>query len=442
MKRKKLPLQKHKGLFIYCNHCRKDFSWTQKKVTQESGNTIKEEPLCGDSEKKYSSCKFSAKHKFRSRIYIPGTQRIVSKSFNVNSYNDAVKKAIDFEKEIKNPESENQPYLFDSQLLYIEFLKNIGVPLHQQVQRTSKHIKEVYKALKQFNKTLTINRVNTRIITINQITDDHIGFFHAYLIQTKKYQNKTYNNKMSAVKGFFKWTIENYELNKSNPFDKVRRRKTVIKKETITRVEFQNLLKIISPERGVIQMKGKRKQKRNLYKPYLKDGIELALYTGGRREEIVSLKWNMIHEKDNIPIYIEMRNLKVERQLGDGFNEEVTPKIIPITKDLRELLHRLGYNKHKGKNRFLLHPNRSKSSTAYMMDSLSKGFSHFYNLLGTNRKLQLKSLRKTYLTYLHSTIGADTKYLSSHTSDNVLQKHYIDETIVSKAILRFEIFNE
>lgn len=65
-----------------------------------------------------------------------------------------------------------------------------------------------------------------------------------------------------------------------------------------------------------------RKQKRNLYKSYLKNGIELALYTGGRREEVIDLKWNMITEKNNIPTYIEMKNLKVERQIGTEFKED------------------------------------------------------------------------------------------------------------------------
>ncbi|WP_271782273.1 hypothetical protein [Aquimarina algiphila] len=77
-----------------------------------------------------------------------------------------------------------------------------------------------------------------------------------------------------------------------------------------------------------------------------------------------------------------------------------------------------------------------------MVDCLSKGFSHFYNLLGTNKKLQSKSLRKTYLTYLHSALGTDAKHLSSHSSDAILQKHYIDETIVKKAIQGVQVFNE
>ncbi|WP_046756577.1 tyrosine-type recombinase/integrase [Kordia jejudonensis] len=442
MKRKKVPTQKQKGLFIYCNKCQKDFSWTSKLVKQKNSKSVKEEPICGENGSKFSNCKFFQQHKFRARIYIPGTNRVVCKVFETDNYKEAAKLIVEFEQEVKKRKTQKQFYVFDAQQEYIEFLKNIDVPAHQQVQRSQKHIKEVYKCLQLFNEALNFNGIKITIATIPEVTDEYVGYFHSYLLEVKKYQNKTYNNKMSAVKGFFLWSISHYKLKITNPFDKVRSRKLTIKKETITRDEFERLLKVISPENGVVQLGGKRKQKRNLYKSYLKDGIELALYTGGRREEVVNLKWNMIFEKDNIPMYIEMRNLKVERQLGDGFNEDVTPKIIPITKDLRDLLNRLGYKKYRRKDRYLLNPNRTESSTAYMMDCLSKGFSHFYSLLGTNRKLQLKSLRKTYLTHLYATLGKETKYLSSHTSDTVLQRYYVDEKVVHKAITSFEIFTD
>ena len=101
----------------------------------------------------------------------------------------------------------------------------------------------------------------------------------------------------------------------------------------------------------------------------------------------------------------------------------------------------MGYENKKGKDEYLISPDRSKTSTYALMDNLSKGFSHFYKQLGTGRDLQLKSLRKTYLTYLSAALSGDTKSLSSHTTDEVLQKHYVDEKIVSKAVKELNIFN-
>lgn len=173
-----------------------------------------------------------------------------------------------------------------------------------------------------------------------------------------------------------------------NPFEKVRMIPAMVKRDTITKEEFKNLLKIIKPENG-IEIQGK--YKRNRYKLYLKDALELALHTGGRREEVVGLKWNMIREKDGEPVYIEVPNLKVKRKKGEYFNQNVPPKIVPVTKSLKNILYRLGYKMNKGKDRYLLNPDkRTASSTKSMNDALSLGFSHFYKQLNTGRELQFK----------------------------------------------------
>jgi hypothetical protein len=56
--------------------------------------------------------------------------------------------------------------------------------------------------------------------------------------------------------------------------------------------------------------------------------------------------------------------------------------------------------------------------------------------------LEFKHLRKTYLTYLAMTMKDDTGFLSSHTSKEVLRRHYINENVVLKAMKNVEIFNK
>lgn len=446
MKRKKLPTKKHKGLYIYCSECCKYFSWTQKSERKSDGTTEKKEPPCGNDNIKFSSCKSFEKHRYRSRVHIPGTtNKTTSRTYDVTQYKDAVIKAIEFADEFKSEIQSTQPkqmgkrhYLFDVQIQYIDFLDNIGVPEHQQVKRSERHIKEVQKSLILFNEALSKKRINKKTILFDRITDDHVGYFHTYLLKDKEYSSKTYNNKIGTLRSFFKWAIEKFQLQVYNPFDKVKRRTVSVTKDTITKKEFKELLEIISPENGIASVG--LKQTRNRYKPYLKDGIELALHTGGRREEVVELKWNMIKDIDNEPTYIAVRNLKVERQVGDGYNDNIAPKIIPITKSLKKLLYRMGYETKKGLDQYLLSPDRSETSTYAIMDNLSKGFSHFYQQLDTGRKLQLKSLRKTYLTYLSSALSGDAKSLSSHSTDDILQKHYIDEKVVNKAVKNLDIF--
>lgn len=451
MKRKKLPNQKQKGLYIYCtnNSCKKYFSWTNRNVKNDDGTFTKTEPLCGVSDKKISACKSIDKHKFIARLFIPGTiDKRVRKTLTAENYAEAVQQTIDYQNEFNQSmkytdiEAHNKRlYLFDCQIKYLNFLENVGVPEHKKVERSKKHIKDILKNLTLFNEALVKNKINKKIFLIDRINDDHVGYFHSYLLNNKGYFNKTYNNKMSSLKGFFKWAIKEFKLNMQNPFEDVKSRASNINKDTITKSEFLSLLDIISPDNGKVETGKTNKKSRNRYKLYLKDGLELALHTGGRREEIVEIRWNMIHETEGIPVFIEVKNLKVERQKGEGFNTNVAPKIIPITKSLKKLLYRMGYENKKNSHEYLISPDRIGTSTSTIMDNLSKGFSHYYKQLDTDRHLQFKSLRKTYLTYLNSTLSNDTKSLSSHTTNDVLQKHYIDERVVSKAIKELNIFD-
>ncbi len=444
MKQKKLPTKKHKGLYVYCSKCKKEFSWTSKKTAKG-----REQPKCGDSQSQLSRCKFKQKQRYKTRVHIPGGgNAIVSRVLVSATYNEAVRESISFKQDFMSKLFDSDMptakigrrlYLLDAQIAYLDYLNNVGLAEHQKVKRTIEYLNAQEYAIRLFNNCLKAHNIDKRLITFEDIKDTHVGLFHTYLLETKKYGNATYNTKMNSLKAFFKTTIERQDLNILNVFGKVKSRSSVVNRDTILEKDFKALLEIITPENGKVLV-GKKKLSRQLYTPYLKDGFLLGLHTGGRREEIVNLKWNMIHEKDGKPSYIAVSNLKVERNLGDGYNENVKPKIIPITKGLMTVLLDMGYENYKGLDRFLIAPERSKDKTSEYMNKLSRGFGHFYKLLGHDKNLSFKCLRKTYLTYLNLSLGTDAKSMSSHASDDVLKKHYIDERIVSKAVKEVHIF--
>jgi integrase len=453
-RRKKLPLKKHESLCIYCNKCKKHFFWTQKNEKQYGGKIKMTEPDCGETSNKFSKCPNFEKHKFRSRFHIPGSNMSrVSKTFDVTTYQDAVVKAIEFRKSFMKDtfavttepnKIKKTGFLFDVQIEYLNFLDNVDVPEHQKIHRSDKHISEQSKSLEQFNEVLSKKGINKKVLPIHKITDTHVGYFHSYLTKDHEYANKTYNKKISTLKSFYQWAIETYDLPNKNPFLKVKPRSTKKNNDTITEREYYDLVdpKNMCKENGEITIGIKRKLKRNLYRDYLKDGIELCLHTGGRREEVVELKWNMIHTLNNEMYYIEFNNLKVERMLGDGFNDNVKTNIIPITQDLKDLLLRLGYNQCENSDNYILCPDRSNQSTETIMDNISKGFTHFYKRLNTGRELQLKCLRKTYMTYLKFATNDDMKKLDSHTTDEILNKHYLDASVINRAISEMRIFGK
>ncbi|KAA1242656.1 hypothetical protein [Aquimarina sp. RZ0] len=180
-----------------------------------------------------------------------------------------------------------------------------------------------------------------------------------------------------------------------------------------------------------------------MYRPFLKDAFQLALHTGSRREELMRIKWSMIKEdnKGN-PLYIEVPNLKVERSRQKlGKTKSVAPKIIPVTKGLLKILQQLGYKKKKNTDHYMILPDREDQTIDWLVSILSRSFSHFSAQLDTQHHLQFKCLRKTYLSYLNKAMKNDTKSLSSHANQKVLDTHYIDLKIISKAVQDLQIFS-
>ena len=453
MRRINLPVNKHKGIYIRCSKCKNDFTRTQEvtKVIKKTKEVkVLPEPCCKKTGTKFTKCPFFEKHSFKTRYHISGTQANgLYKTFETRSYNEAVIQAIEFYSECNeklqvtrseenNSQSKKRLYLIQSQVAHLDFLANVDVADHKQKERSDKHIKEVHKCLTLFNEALLKHKFNIRILTLDKIDDTLVGYFHTYLTEDKGYAQKTYNNKMGAVKGFMKWAIKEYKLKVENPFEEVRTKSVKKDNRTISKNNYRALLAIITPERG--QQKMKNGKSRNRFFPYLKTAIELALHTGCRREELVSIKWNMIYLLDEETKFIKVDNLKVERDKGEGYNDNVAPKIITITKGLMKFLNTLGYENKKGSDEFIVFPDRGTRKKEGIMDNISKGFSHYYKQLDTGDELQFKCLRKTYLRYLNAVMEGQTKKLSAHEGDQVLEDHYIDPRIVKKAAREFEVF--
>lgn len=434
--------KKWKGLTVYCYQCKTNVS----EICRKSGKSLKQ-------------CPNGDRHVYKVYVHVPGTKKQRrTKVLETRDLNEAIRLAIEFEKEVKGgliPEHkriepkvkervsapcEPKPVLLvHAMARYIGFLNNENVPAHLRKERSREHIKDVERAFIDLVKCLKDSGYNLDSLSVDDINDDLVGKIFTYL-ENRKLANRTFNKYFSFYTSFLKWYGQEYEFQMRNWFERVNRKRLNPNPEAITFEEYEKLLKQITPENGIRHYNNGVKPQRNIYRPWLADGIKLGLETGRRTEEIINLKWNSIEESEEIQ-YIKIEDFKVNHIQKRNTVEEKKFIFIPVTDSLRELLTKLGYDRNQETDAYILAPDVLKNRKNVVADVLCRGFSHYYEQLETGRHLTFKSLRKTYITNMRIFLGSgDTRIITGHSDNQVIENNYIDKKVIAKATRGFKVF--
>ncbi len=421
MRKLTLPHNPHKGLKIFCRTCRID------------------NPKCNHYDRQV----------FRVRIHIPGNSKSIRTKFlEAGNYNNAVAECVDFERELKFngyvrmavtfSQTSTDYNIGDAVVKYREYMSGKSKFAHLKKNVSEEHIDECVRYCKKFVENLSLTK-NIKRIRPTDIKIEDVSNF--YIWAEENYSSKTFNKCFIAVRAFFEFLIEIENIEMKNPFRKfVPKVVTPSNVDIITEDEFNQILAAVDTFDPIHTLGGKG-EKKNMFQPYLKDGFKLFLLTGGRREEVVDLKWSDIYSTpQGVKLFI-IDNLKVKRMKK---NNKECKKYIGINVDLEEFLVELGMNEKIGTDEYILYPNRT-STTKTIMTDLSKGFTHYKEGAGIKKDISLSNLRKTYLTWHHQVLGDDTGLVSSHSTTQVLEKYYLDPkvlTAVEISALKVRVFGK
>lgn len=418
--------KKWNGLTVYCNRCKTNVS-----------------DLCKDTGKPIQRCAFGDKHVFKVTGYVPGaTNERKTKKLETREVDEAIREAIDFIKEIKqskyqkrNSEREDvsTTTVADGELLiyvmdsYVDWLNNVGLPKSLVVERSKDHIDDIKRTYAFFVKCLKNWKINIETFYINEIDQNVVGKL-ADAMKEKGLSNRTINKQMTYLTSCVKWYSEQTGLPVRN-FFKQYRLPTSYRPKQFPREEFEQLLNQITPENGIGYDNGK-KPRRNYYHSWLPFAFRLALITGRRREELTTMKWSDIKEV-NGELYIQVEDIKVNRikKRLDEAQKKYNPT--PVNPELMELLTEMGYEKYRGTDNYILAPEVKMSRGKAMCNILSRSFAHYYKQLNTGKQLTFKSFRKTNFTELQLKFGDNARFISGHTSTNILGTRYVDHSAIA-----------
>ncbi|RZJ33220.1 MAG: hypothetical protein EOO51_14590 [Flavobacterium sp.] len=406
--------------------------------------------FCLTCKSKNPKCRHFDKHRFRMHLHIPNTKSGErTKVLQSLDYSIAEDEAIEFKKEMirtnysretKQDAAEERDYsLVDAILLYRQYLSGNHKLTHLQKKVTPAHRDECIRFCKKFAEVLKAKR-NIMRMAVTTASQDDVAAFYSWADQ--HYAGRTFNKGLNALKAFFQFLIKVEKVQMANPFETYETKavgKSLI--QSLTKKEFTDILDAIETGEPVqVLRNGVRK---NMYFPQLKEAFTLHLLTGGRREDVVTLRWSQITTLINEVQFFVVDNVKVMRQnSAKGKQKDVAPKYFPINEDLRNLLKELGYDQKKNTNDYVIYPNRTVTDKT-LMDRISKSFTHYKKEAGIDKAISLADLRKTYLTWLRVVMQKQTGILSSHTTEDILDRHYIDPTVLSaveKAALEMQIF--
>jgi intergrase/recombinase len=77
-----------------------------------------------------------------------------------------------------------------------------------------------------------------------------------------------------------------------------------------------------------------------------------------------------------------------------------------------------------------------------MMGIISKSFSHFAKVGEVPKDITFKTLRKTYISKIQLALGQNSHLVTGHSSQKVLEDHYIDKALIAKVASSHNLFPE
>lgn len=339
-----------------------------------------------------------------------------------------------------NPENK-LPLLITALSFYIGYLSGDETfPSYMKRKRSSDYVAEVQRCFLRFVDCLKSAGYDVASLRVNQVNRDMVGLYYDYLLKEIKYSARSLNKNIGFMNSLYLFLgKEGHAVH--SPFANVIRKPVVTKAETISEEEFTSLLERITPENGIEQTPGKVKNYRGHYRSWLKNAFRLALETGRRRQELTAMTWSgVIYDSTRNPVCIRVEDIKVNNIRGVQKDEEKKFVFVPITENLMQLLNEIGYEKYKNTDHCIIAPELKTRREKVLCDTMSRSFAHFIKLISIKKDLSLKSLRKTYITNLAISMGSNTKMVTGHSGDDILQRHYINHFEIAKSLRGFQVF--
>lgn len=414
------------GIRVYCNKCKSHL--TLKDLKPGAQNKECSHPTNGQRFKAIVCARSAGKKKRRTCC------------FKTRNLSEAIELTFKFKMHVKaiTKESDKQEVvkpilLFDCLAWFLDFKRNVGVKEHliKPIQRNTFNAFENHIA--KWKEATEIAREDFFSLRVDNISDKNVSKTIDHL---KKKSTSVQRKAFGFYNQFYSFLIEN-GYNITSPFKGIEVAEVTDRdSRALTLNEFNTIKLAMSQGNSNDKEKGKIK-----YFDWLADALTFNALTGRRREEFMNAKFSDIVLIDDQLLggYIRMIDFKYSRQNSHkvGFKDRYTKA--PIYPELREFLMKMGYEKYKGTDRYIIGGSEIKQRNT-MANNLTNGFAFYRQKAGFKQDVQLNGLRKKYITRMRNEFGDNANFFSGHKSSRIDMKHYYDDKELFEKIIEFKLW--
>lgn len=427
MRSLKLDMIAHKiGLRIYCNKCKGLLTF--HTINKRSDTIVCKHPP-GAQRYKHIVCVRHGDEKKR-----------LTRCFETRNLTEAIEFALKFKihaktqaKEKRKKEIVKPVLLIDCLAWFLDFKQNVGVREHLKKELTSNTFNAYKNNVSKWKEATEFAGEHFSSLRVDDISDANVGSTIEYL---KKWSPSIQRKAFGFYNQFFNFLNEN-GYNITSPFKGIQVAEVSEKHaRAMTLIEF-NIVKA-AMENGTSNDKENSKIR---HFDWLPDALTFNALTGRRREEFMNAKFSDIVLIDGQLLggYIKMIDYKYSRQNSHkiAFQNRITKA--PIYPELYDFLMKMGYEKHKHTDRYIIAGDETKQRDT-MANNLTNGFAFYRKKAGLSSDVQLNGLRKKYITRMRNEFGDNANFFTGHKSSRVDMKHYYDDKELFEKVIRFVLW--
>jgi len=414
---------------VYCNSC-----WAWYDPRKEKGKVRKKK--CSHP---------PGKQCYKSTIDEPmlnGERQRRSLTYETRNLKELIVKALEYKinvKELavakaKECKPEKPTLLIDCLAMYLDFKNDIGVEDHANRDLSQGTLTEFKNHITKWRDATVIAGENFAKLRVDNISKKNVAATIKYL---GNWSNSTQTKVFGFYNQFYKYLNEN-GYNIKSPFKGIEvSNETKTEARAVTYKEFLDVVEVMSNGTSDDKLRGRR-----IYFDWLPEAMHFAALTGRRiKHEFMDAKFSDIELIDGELLggFIWILDSKYSKQNKHkiGFQPRYTKA--PVYQELYDFLMEMGYKDHKDSDRYIVAGDEKKQRDT-LANNLTNAFGFYRNKIGMSKKVQLKGLRKKFVTRMRNEFGDNANFFTGHKSSRIDSLHYYDDRELFEKVKEFRLW--